>query len=222
MLEVCITMILDIAAGVILLIFGIIGLVRGFARQVFSAFGKIVTLIGAFLLIKPIYTLCADLFINSFVEMLAGVFGNLTFLDSFASTVGKTTATLLAEYAVMLILFVVLVIVLGLLLKLVKKIIIAICDLPIIKFFDRLAGLILGLGWGLLLVFVIVYLWNFLMGWSVVPANVAEMLTKYYDLIAEGSIVVKPYLVDNFATIEAYFVEIWKFIKGGMQTVAAL
>ena len=213
MLEVCITMILDIAAGVILLIFGIIGLVRGFARQVFSVFGKIVTLIGAFLLIKPIYTLCADLFINSFVEMLAGVFGNLTFLDSFASTVGKTTATLLAEYAVMLILFVVLVIVLGLLLKLVKKIIIAICDLPIIKFFDRLAGLILGLGWGLLLVFVIVYLWNFLMGWSVVPANFAETLTNAYNTVANGSIVVKPYLVDNFATIESYFVEIWKFIK---------
>jgi ethanolamine transporter len=84
-------------------------------------------------------------FFGNLVTTISGLFKNLTFLDSYASAFGKTTATLLTDYLVMLIVYVVLAIALGLVWKLVKIIIEPISDLPFIKVFDRILGLALGI-----------------------------------------------------------------------------
>ena len=213
-------MILDIACGVIILVFALIGIFRGFARQIFSLFGLIASLAGAILLLKPIYDILDGLFLGKFVDMLANLFGKMSFLDSYAATLGKTTGVLLSEYVVMFLLFVVLTIVLSLLLKLLKKIIIPICDLPFFKFFDKIFGLGLGILLGLLLIFVILTAWQYLTRWSVIPSNVASTLKKYYNMICEGSVFVEPYLSEFFAIGENFLRSVWHFIKGGVKVAA--
>ena len=100
-------MILDIICAAAIVLFGLIGYFRGFARQVFGLLSGIVALVGAYILLKPAYELVYDLFLGSIIESVGASLSSLKFLDKIAIPVGKTTGTLLAEYVSMVVLYIV-------------------------------------------------------------------------------------------------------------------
>ena len=231
--KICVTMLLtivwrtlvdmamiDIICGAILLIFAIFGLFKGFARQVLNFFSGFIAIVGAFFLLKPVFNLLSGFdFFGNLVTTISGLFKNLTFLDSYASAFGKTTATLLTDYLVMLIVYVVLAIALGLVWKLVKIIIEPISDLPFIKVFDRILGLALGIFWGALLAFGLIYLWAFLKDISFISNSVPQ-IGEFYDSIVLADSYVKTYVVGSFDKITEFIMSIWNLLLEGVSKVA--
>lgn len=51
-------MVVDIVCGALLLIFGLFGVFKGFARQIFKFASFFAAVIGAFLLVKPAFDFC--------------------------------------------------------------------------------------------------------------------------------------------------------------------
>ena len=208
-------MILDIIFVAFVLLFAIIGLVRGFARQVFSLASKLVSLIAAYFLLMPIYNLLYDMFLGSIVESIGSSLASLTFLDTYAATFGKTTGSLLAEYVILLALYVALSIVVGIVLKLLKKIVYPICDLKGIKFFDRIFGLALGAAFGLLIPCAVLYLATIAAGWSFMPANLATTITDLIASLSKDSFLSEKYIIANLDKVELFFSQIWDLIRKG-------
>ena len=214
-------MILDIICIAITLLFAIIGCSRGFARQVFKLLSGFVAVIGAYFLLRPVYNLLYDMFLGSLVETVSGLLSSLTFLDTFAATVGKTTAVLLTEYVFMLVLYIALVIVVGLVWKLLKAIVFPICDLKGIKFFDKLLGLVFGAAKGLLIPCALVYLATIATGWSFIPENIATSITDVINQISANSFLSEKYLLANLDKVEIFFADIWNLIIKGFDAVKA-
>ena len=208
--------ILDIVCGAIIIVFAIFGVCKGFARQVLKLASGIVAVVGALLLLKPVFDILYSLdFFKGIVDSLSGMLGGITFLDTYAATFGKTTGVLLAEYVSMAVVFIVLAIVLGLVWKLLGKIILPICDLKFIRFFDRLFGLVLGVVWGALLAFGLIYVWSLLKDWSVISSNV-PVIGEIYATITNDDGYVKNYVVNNFDKVTKFFTDVWTFIKSGV------
>lgn len=142
-------MILDIVCGAVLLVFGLIGVFRGFARQIFKFVGFFAAIIGAFLLVKLAYDFLYGFdFFKNLLSAMAKAFntdgwlGALgTKITEYAAKQGKTSGELWAGYVMNAILFVVLSILIGLAFKLLKKIVFPIADMPVINVFDRILGL---------------------------------------------------------------------------------
>lgn len=161
-------MVVDIVCGALLLIFGLYGVFKGFARQVFKTVSFFVAVVGAFLLVKPVYDLMYGFqFFKTWVTQLAYVVNSWndvpdpTFftklvsffnLEELAKTHEKTVGLLLSEYVYKAGLFVVLTILVAILLKILKGIVFPIADMPVIVVFDRLLGLALSLFWASLII----------------------------------------------------------------------
>jgi uncharacterized membrane protein required for colicin V production len=208
--------ILDIVCGAIIIVFAIFGVCKGFARQVLKLASGIVAVVGALLLLKPVFDILYSLdFFKGIIDTLSGAFAGLTFLESYASTLGKTSGALIAEYVIMFGLFVVLSIVIGIVWNILKKIVLPICDLKFIRFFDRLFGLVLGVVWGALLAFGLIYVWSLLKDWSVISSNV-PVIGEIYATITNDDGYVKNYVVNNFDKITKFFTDVWTFIKSGV------
>ncbi|MBQ8726105.1 MAG: CvpA family protein [Clostridia bacterium] len=213
-------MILDIACGAILIVFGLIGLFRGFAKQIYGVLSIFIGFIGAYLLLMPVYNLLYDLFLKGVVDGLAGLLAPLTFLDSYAAEFGKTTATLFAEWAMLLVLYVVLFIVVSLVWKFFK-IFFKICDLPVIKVFDRIFGLILGLAFGVILVGAVLLLWTSALNWTFIPEGVTTAMADALAFISDGGFAVKPFILDHMDVVSGFFGQIWDLICKGYSAVTA-
>ena len=213
-------MILDIACGAILIIFGLIGLFRGFAKQIYGILSIFIGFVGAFLLLMPVYNILYDLFLKSVVDSLAGMLAPLTFLDAYAAEFGKTTASLFAEWIMLAALYIVLFIVITLVWKLFK-VFFKICDLPVIKVFDRILGLFLGLAFGLVIISAILLIWTSALGWTVIPEGITTAMADALALISDGGFVAKPFILDHMDKVSAFFVSIWDLICKGYSAVVA-
>lgn len=210
---------IDIVCGVIIVLFAIYGVCKGFAKQIAKLSGVIVALVGGYCLFKVVFDLLYSLeFFKGIVDSLANAFGSLKFLDSYASGFGKTTGALLSEYVMMLAVFIVVAIVIGIVWKLLRGISFPICDLKFINFFDRIFGLALGVVWGALLCFGILYVWFIVKDLSFVSANVPA-IGEFYAKVVEGESFVKTYIINNFGVIEKFFADIWVFILQGVKAV---
>ena len=212
-------MILDIICAAVLLLFGLIGYFRGFARQIFGLLSGFVALVGAYFLLKPAYELVYDLFLGSIIESVGGSLGFLTFLDSVAVPAGKTTGVLLVEYASMFVLYLALAFLVGLAWKLLKLIVHPICDLKGIKFFDKLFGILLGFVWGILLVVVLLYVATLLAGFE--KLGLTKTINDVLDMLTNGSYFSERFIVSYLGKIETFFADVWNLIKSGIATVKA-
>ena len=100
-----------------------------------------------------------------------------------------------------------------------KIIIEPISDLPFIKVIDRILGLALGIFWGALLAFGLVYLWAFLKDISFISNNVPQ-IGEFYDSIVLADSYVKTYVVGNFDKITEFIMSIWNLLLEGVSKVA--
>ena len=212
-------MILDIICGIILILFGLIGYFRGFARQIFGLLSGFVAVIGAFILLHPAYDLLYELFLSSIVEGIGSALSFLTFLDKTALPVGKTTGILLAEYLCIALVYVVLVLLVGIFWKLLKTLVHPICDLKGIRIIDKILGVILGLVWGILLVIALLYFARVIAGWKFVPEGISSSILNLIDSLSSGSFFVKPFILDYMDKIHTYFAQTWSLLKKGFLTV---
>ena len=213
-------MILDIICVAVVLLFGIIGYIRGFTRQVFGLLGGIVVVVGAYVLLMPVYNFLYGLFLGSIVESLGEKLAFLSFLDGIAIPAGKTTGALLSEYIFLFVLFGILAFLLGLILKLLKLIIYPICDVKGIRFFDKLFGLALGFVLGAVLVVGVLYLAIWLAGFENLglTATINDIIAK----ISEGSFFSERYILDQLETIKVFFADVWDLIRRGIDVVKAV
>lgn len=211
-------MILDIICGVILIVFGLIGLFRGFAKQIYGILSIFIGFVGAYLLLMPVYNLLYDLFLKGVVDGLAGALSSFTFLNDYAAEFGKNTGTMIAEWVMLAAVYVVLFIVISLVWKLFK-LFFKICDLPVIKVFDRILGLFLGLGFGGVLICAILLLWTSALSWTFIPEGITTAMASALDTISNGGFVIKPFLLDNMNVISGFFGQIWDLICKGYAAV---
>ena len=103
-------MVVDIVCGALLLIFGLFGVFKGFARQIFKFASFFAAVIGAFLLVKPTFDFCYALgFGKSWYDAMAGAFNTDGWLGAqqFGSMVGPLLGGAIATYAPMQSLFVI-------------------------------------------------------------------------------------------------------------------
>ncbi len=212
-------MILDIICAAVVVIFGLIGYFRGFARQVFGLASGLVALVGAYFLLMPAYELVYDLFLGSVIESVGGSLGSLTFLDSVATPLGKTTGTLLAEYVSMFVLYLALAFVVGIAWKLLKLIVYPICDIRGIRFFDKVFGILLGFAWGIIFVVALLYLATLVAGWE--KLGLTTTINDFIDMIKDGSYFSERFIVDYLGKIETFFADVWTLIKNGISSVVA-
>lgn len=139
-------MVVDIVCGALLLIFGLFGVFKGFARQIFKFASFFAAVIGAFLLVKPTFDFCYALgFGKSWYDAMAGAFNTDGWLGAlgkkitdYAASCGKTSGQFWAGIVMNACLFVALAILLGLAFNILKKIVFPIADMPVIKVFDRI------------------------------------------------------------------------------------
>ena len=213
-------MILDIICVAVVLLFSIIGYIRGFTRQVFGLFGKIVAIVGAYVLLMPVYNFLYSLFLGSIVESLGEKLAFLSFLDGIAIPAGKTTGALLSEYFFLFVVFGILVFLIGLIVKLLKLIIHPICDLKGIRFFDKLFGLGLGAVLGAVLVVGVLYLAIWLAGFENLglTATINDIIAK----ISAGSFFSEEYVLGQLDQLATFFTDVWNLIKSGVDAVQAL
>ena len=217
-------MILDIICVAFVLLFAIIGCVRGFAKQIFKVLSLVAALIGAYFLLMPVYNILYDLFLGPIVESLGETLSSiefLNFLSDHAATVGKTSGLLLTEYVVLFVLYIALVLVVAIVWKILKSICHPICDLRGIRFFDRLLGFVLGAAKGLLIPCALIYLATLAMDWSFIPANITTIVQDVIDMISANSFVSEKYLLANLDKVEAFFADIWSLITTGFNAVKA-
>lgn len=212
-------MILDIICAGVVLLFGLIGLFRGFARQIFGILSGFVALIGAYLLLKPAYEIVCELFLASIIKSIGGSLSSLTFLDSVAIPAGKTTGILLAEYASIFVCYVVLVFLVGIAWKLLKSIVYPICDVKGIRFFDKTFGFALGCVWGILLVVGLLYVATLVAGFEKLglTATINDLLAS----LSADSFFSEKYILSNMGKIETYFADVWNLICKGFSKIKA-
>ena len=198
----------DIIFIAILGLFCLIGLIRGFAKQILGLVSGIVGLIASFFLLSPTFNFLSgyEVFSALIDKLGASINIDFAFLAAIAESAGKTQGTLVAEYIVKLVLLIVLAIVLGLVIKLIKKIILAIVSLPVINVLDKILGLALGAFWGLLLIFGVFLI----LFWLKDNAAVASLI----DLLAPSGSLAETYIVGNVGLVHDYLAMVWDFITG--------
>lgn len=207
-------MIIDIVCGVVLLLFALIGAIKGFARQIFKFLSFFAAIIGGFFLVKPVYDLLYGnlSFFKTWVTNFADVINQAQFitnlLGNYAESVGKTAGLLLSEYVFKLALFIVISIIVGLLFKLLKKIVFPIADMPVINVFDRILGLIYALAWA-----VIILVGLLLLTERVLAPNIAAVKT-FFDGQMENGFVVGKHLMEYVNKIGDYLWNLINFIIG--------
>jgi uncharacterized membrane protein required for colicin V production len=208
-------MVVDIVCGALLLVFGLFGVFKGFARQIFKFVSFFAAIIGAFLLVRLAFDFLYgfDFFRNWLDAMskafdVEGKLGGLgTKIVDYAAKYGKKSGELLAEYTMNAILFVVLAIFIGLAFKLLKKIVFPIADMPVINVFDRLLGLALGLVWAAAIIIGLMLLMNY----AIAP-NV-KAVADWWNKTLEGSPVVGKY-------VWKYIDKIGEWLYGTIQFLA--
>ncbi len=198
----------DIIFIAILAAFCLVGVFRGFAKQILGLVSGLVGLVAAFFLLSPVFNFLSGL---EFFSALVDKFGaslsiDFAFLAPIAESAGKTQGLLVAEYIVKLVLFIVLAIVLGLVLKLIKKIILAIVALPVINVFDKILGLALGAFWGLLLIFAVFLI----LGWLKDVSFAANLI----ETLAPSGSLAEKFILANVETVNEYLGTVWNFIIG--------
>ena len=209
-------MVVDIVCGALLLIFGLFGVFKGFARQIFKFASFFAAVIGALLLVKPAFDFSYALGCGkSWYEAMAGAFNTDGWLGplgkkitDYAASCGKTSGQFWAGIVMNVCLFVALAILLGLAFKILKKIVFPIADMPVIKVFDRILGLILGLFWACLIIVCVILLLDQAIAPNVKAVNDWLVKTK-----ADSPIVGK-YLWDYIDKIGYTIYDIVKFICG--------
>lgn len=209
-------MVIDIVCGALLLIFGLFGVFKGFARQIFRFASFFAAIIGAFLLVKPAFDFCYALgFGKSWFDAMAAAFntdgwlGALgTKISDYAASYGKTSGQLWAGIVMNACLFVVLAILLGLAFKLLKKIVFPIADMPVIRVFDRILGLLLGLFWACLIIVCVILLLD-----QAIAPNV-KAVSDWLATTKANSPIVGKYLWDYIDKIGYTIYDIVKFICG--------
>ncbi|MBR1867808.1 MAG: CvpA family protein [Clostridia bacterium] len=210
--------IVDIICAAVLLIFGFIGLFKGFMRQILSLVSGIAALVIAFFVFRSVYNLLYG--IGFIQDMINGIGGNINvdwpFLQGIAESAGKTQGVLVAEYGFKIILFILITIVIGLLIKLVKKLLTLIADIPGINVIDRVLGLALGLFWAALILFVVFFVLYLL------KDSVGAIDDFLNNFVPESSLT-NQWLIQNLENIKGYFIQLFDFVKGAfVETTTAL
>ncbi|MBQ7373604.1 MAG: CvpA family protein [Clostridia bacterium] len=211
-------MILDLVCTAVIIALGVVGLVRGFAKLVLGLFNGLVAVVGAYFLFMPVYNLLYSLFLGNVVESLGASMAGITFLDSYAQTVGKTTGVLLAEYIAMFVVYVVLSFAIGLTWKLLKKLICKIFELPVLNIVNKIAGTLLGIFFGFVIVFTVLYVWNLIGTLSFVSEEARVSVLNALNQASQGSVIIKPFIIDNFAVFTEFFSKIIELILSGFNT----
>ncbi len=204
--------IVDLICAAVLLIFGLIGLFRGFMRQVLSLVSGIAALVIAFFIVRPVYQFLLGIgFIKDMIANIGGSINvNWPILQGFAESAGKTQGLFLTEIGFAVILFILITIVVGLLIKLVKKLLIMIADIPGINIIDKVLGVALGFVWAaLIIVAVFIVL-------SLLRDSVGAIDTFMTDFIPETSLT-HNYIMKFAAYIMDY---ISKFLQNLAQSVS--
>ncbi len=204
--------IIDIVVAVLLLVFGIYGVVKGFARQILWILSFFFAIIAGFFLLKPIYDLLYEKvsFFSSWVDSLGDALGNvnLSFLESTAAAANKTQGALLSEYIFKAALFILISIIAGILFKIVKHILESIVSLPVVNVIDRILGVALGFFWVLLIVTIVMLIVTAL-------RDKASFLDTFLTTqVEKDGCLVNKYIVANLDKIKTYFKEIFDFLKG--------
>ena len=208
-------MILDLVCIAVVVIFLIIGLKLGFAKLVLGLFNGLVAVVGAYLLFMPVYNLLYTLFLGDIVTSLGASMSGITILDAYASTVGKTTGILIAEYIMMFVVYVVLSFAIGIAWKLLKKLICKVFELPVLSTLNEIAGVLLGTFFGLTIVFVVLYVWNLIGTLSFISESVRVPVLEALTSAGNGSVIIKPLIIDSFDSITAFFADIIELILTG-------
>lgn len=210
-------MIIDIVCGGVLLLFAIVGLCKGFARQIFKFLSFFAAIIGGFFLVQPVYA-----WLGEHVEVFAGwetslasAVGGVEFINNilskFAEGMGKEVGVLLAEYIMKLGLFIVIAIIVGLLFKLLKKIVFPIADMKVIRVFDRLLGLVYAVAWAAIILGALLLLTD-----RVLVLHFEPVKTFFEDQLNNGYVVGK-YLIGYVRQIGDY---LWVFVQSIMSKIA--
>ena len=207
-------MILDLICIAVIAVLAIIGYVRGLAKLVLGLFNGVVAVVGAYLLFMPVYNLLYSLFLGSLIESIGISIGS-TFLDAYASTLGKTGGILIVEYVSMFVVYVCLSFAIGLLWKLLKKFICKIFELPILCIVNKISGLCLGALFGFLIVFVVLYVWNLIGTLSFVSEEIRVSTIKALNNVSRDSLVIRPLVINNSDAFTAFFAKIIELILGG-------
>lgn len=201
----------DIICIAVLALFALVGLIRGFAKQMVTVLGWFFALITALLLVKPTFNL---LFVQEGAAFagVADSFGGILafcndigFINDYAVSLNAswTGGILMARWIILLGIALVLWIVVTIIFKILKLIFnpFAEGDNPI-KAVDKILGLVFGAVWGAVLIFFVLLVAYFLKD---TVSIVGEYLNEY---------VIKP---DGFVNKYAYFyVNDWlaAFFKG--------
>ena len=198
----------DIIFIAIIAAFALVGLIRGFAKQILGLVSGLVGIVVSFFVLIPVFNFLMGIeFISALVNKIgAGITIDIAFLAHIAESAGKTQGELVAEYIFKVILFIIIAILCGLVIKILKKVVLAIVSLPVINALDKILGLALGACWGVLLiggVFLVLY---WLKDISVVNSLIAT-------LAPAGSLAEK-FIVPNLETVKAYLLELVNFVIG--------
>ena len=204
----------DIVFIAIIGAFALVGLIRGFAKQVLGLVSGIVGIIVSFFVLSPVFNFLMGI---EFVSALVGDIGasiniDLPILQAIAESAGKTQGLLVAEYIFKFVLFLVIAILCGIVLKILKKLVLAIVSLPLINVLDKLLGLVLGAAFGALVVGIVFLVLFWLK--DVGPIG------GFIDTLAPEGSLANQYIVANLEMINAYFTQLINFVIGKVSEVA--
>lgn len=208
--------IVDLVCAAVLIAFAIIGLIKGFARQIVSLLSGIVAIVGAFFLLKFVFDFLMSLgFFSAMVEGLgAKITFELPFLAPIAESRGVSQGLIISEYIFKAIVFILLAVIIGIIFRILKKIVKVIVSLPGLNIIDRILGTALGLVWGFLVIFVVFFVL------STLSSNINQVADFMASAVPENSLVRK-YLIDNLDKIKDYIMLVVNYIIGAVSSIVS-
>lgn len=171
-------MILDVLCIVVVIVMCAIGFVQGFAKFILGMFNGLVAFVGAYFLFMPVYGLLYTLFIEQIISSLG--------------------SPIIAEYVAMLIVYVLLSFAIAIGWKFLKKLICKIFELPLLRTINKIAGIVLGVFYGVAISFILLYVWNFIGTASFIPESVATPVLNALNQMSASSVIAKPVFINNF------------------------
>ena len=213
------SLVLDISCGAILLLFALIGLKRGFAKQLLGLFAWVAGLVGAFFLFKPIFGILWEnvAFLRSARDGISAGLGNVSFLVSMLEGMGMTTEKL-ANYIIYILFYIILAIAVGIVFAIFRKICVHLSGTGAFRVIDKIFGFVYGAAIGGVIVVCALALVNYILARPYIPfgstvyafmnAGAESLTMKYvYNFFMEGIlspyVATTPFMVDLYAFLHS-------------------
>ncbi len=207
-------LVLDISCGAILLLFALIGLKRGFAKQLLGVPAWVAGIIGAFFLFKPLFGIIWDKvgFVQTARDGISSALGKVPFIVSMLEGLGTTTENL-ANYTIYVVFLFILAVLFGFVFAMFRKICVHLSGSGAFRVFDKIFGFVYGAAVGAVIVVILLALVNYILArpylpfgdavYSFMSAGGDSLTMKYvYNAFMEGAL--SPYIATTPFMVDLY------------------